>query len=77
MNLFRSEECVQAWGPYDPAAHEGTMPLAHYVRWFDTPRHRERLAPDYLLRLQALTAEMGPIRQAIRDELRGAGHWEP
>ena len=76
MNLFRSEECVQAWEPYTPAARMGTMPLAFYIRWFDTPRHRERLARDYLPRLDELSTPMGRIRQGIRDELVKAGYWD-
>ena len=51
------------------------MPLDHYVRWFDTPRHRERLAPDYLARLPELSAGVAAHREAITEELRASGYW--
>jgi hypothetical protein len=57
MNLFRSEEHVRNWSQYDPATAEGTMPLADYVTLFSTSLFRERLAPDYLLRLSQFLPE--------------------
>jgi len=57
MNLFRSEEHVRNWSQYDPESAEGTMPLADYVTLFSTELFRERLAPDYVLRLPQFLPE--------------------
>jgi len=57
MNLFRSEEHVRNWSQYDPESAEGTMPLVDYVTLFSTGLFRERLAPDYLLRLPQFLPE--------------------
>jgi len=57
MNLFRSEEHVRNWSHYDPESAEGTMPLVDYVTLFSTGLFRERLAPDYLLRLPQFLPE--------------------
>jgi hypothetical protein len=58
MNLFRSEEHVRNWSPYDPGSADGTMPLADYVALFSTGLFRERLQPDYLIRLPQFMPEM-------------------
>ena len=57
MNLFRSEEHVRNWPPYDPESADGTMPLADYLTLFSTGLFRERLQPDYLLRLPQFMPE--------------------
>jgi hypothetical protein len=57
MNLFRSEEHVRNWSQYDPECAEGAMPLADYVTLFSTGLFRERLQPDYLLRLPQFLPE--------------------
>jgi len=54
MNLFRSEEHVRNWSSYDPESADGIMPLADYATLFSTDLFRERLQPDYLLRLPQL-----------------------
>ena len=51
MNLFRSEEHVRNWTLYDPDSADGTMPLRDYAALFGGELFRERLAPDYLLRM--------------------------
>ncbi|UCH87545.1 MAG: hypothetical protein JSU97_03955 [Dehalococcoidia bacterium] len=58
MNLFRSEEHVRNWSLYDPESTDGTMPLADYVTLFSTSLFRERLQPDYLLRLPQFFPEL-------------------
>ena len=57
MNLFRSEEHVRNWSLYDPESADGTMPLADYATLFGVGLFRERLQPDYLLRLPQLMPE--------------------
>ena len=57
MNLFRSEEHVHNWSLYDAQSADGTMPLADYVTLFSTGLFRERLQPDYLLRLPQFLPE--------------------
>ena len=57
MNLFRSEEHVRNWSLYDPESADGTMPLADYATLFSAGLFRERLQPDYLLRLPQFMPE--------------------
>jgi len=57
MNLFRSEEDVHNWSLYDPESADGTMPLADYATLFGIALFRERLQPDYMLRLPQLMPE--------------------
>jgi hypothetical protein len=57
MNLFRSEEHVLNWTPYDPGSADGTMSLRDYADLFGVGLFRERLAPDYLLRIPQLAGE--------------------
>jgi hypothetical protein len=60
MNLFRSEEHVRNWALYDPESAEGTMPLKDYATLFGIRLFREKLEPDYLLRLPQLMPEWVP-----------------
>ena len=57
MNLFRSEEHVRNWSLYDAESADGIMPLAEYVALFSTGLFRERLQPDYLIRLPQFMPE--------------------
>jgi hypothetical protein len=57
MNLFRSEEHVRNWSQYDRESAEGTMPLRDYATLFGIRLFRERLEPDYVLRLMELAPE--------------------
>ena len=66
MNLFRSEEHVRNWADFDPESVDGVRPVAALARLFSSALHWERLAPDYLLRIDehsaafpALQAELG------------------
>ncbi len=58
MNLFRSEEHVHNWPPYDPESADGTMPLADYATLFAAGLFRQRLQPDYLPRFAQLMPEL-------------------
>ncbi len=57
MNLFRSEEHVRNWSLYDPDSADGIMPLADYATLFSAGLFRERLQPDYVMRLPQLMPE--------------------
>lgn len=57
MNLFQSEEHVRNWSLYDPQSADGIMPLANYATLFSTGLFRERLQPDYVLRLPQFMPE--------------------
>ena len=57
MNLFRSEEHPRNWSLYDSESADGTMPLADYATLFGIALFRERLQPDYLLRLPQFMPE--------------------
>jgi len=73
MNLFRSEEHVRQWALFDPSSAEGTRPVSDFATiLFVLPRHRERLAPDYLLRLTELSRDL-PTR--LEQFGRGAPFW--
>jgi hypothetical protein len=58
MNLFRSEEHVQSWTLYDPDSADGIMPLRDYATLFGVELFRQRLEPDYVLRLPQFLPEM-------------------
>ncbi len=57
MNLFRSEEDVRSWSLYDAESADGTMSLADYAKLFSVSLFRERLQPDYVLRLPQFMPE--------------------
>ncbi len=57
MNLFRSEEHVRSSSLYDPESAEGIMLLADYAALFAVRLFRERLEPDYVLRVMQLAPE--------------------
>jgi len=58
MNLFRSEEHVKNWSSYDPVSAESIMPLSNWAQAFSGPLHRNRLEPDYLIRVKEYASEL-------------------
>ncbi len=59
MNLFRSEEHVGQWALFDSMSGAGVRPVGDFVtQLFGLPRYRERLAPDYLIRVQEHSREL-------------------
>ena len=75
MNLFRSEEHARAWRRFDPSSAEGIKPVGEFAAvLFSLPRYRERLAPDYLLRLDELSRD---FPAALARLGRGAPFWQP
>ena len=75
MNLFRSEEHARAWPRFDRASEDSIRPVADFTTiLFSLPRYRERLAADYLLRLDELSRE---FPAALARLGRGSRFWEP
>lgn len=52
MHLFRSKEHVQEWSEFKPGTEAGILTLAQAMRVMSTPRHRNRLRPDYVSTVQ-------------------------
>lgn len=52
MNLFRSKEHVTKWSEFKTGTEAGILPLGQAMRVMSTPRHRNRLRPDYVSTLQ-------------------------
>jgi hypothetical protein len=48
MNLFRSKEHVKNWSQFTPGTEAGLLSLADAMRVMSTPRHRNRLNPNYV-----------------------------
>jgi len=48
MNLFRSKEHVKNWSQFMPGTEAGLLSLADAMRVMSTPRHRNRLNPNYV-----------------------------
>lgn len=57
MNLFRSEEHVRNWSLYDAESADGIMSLRDYATLFGVGLFRERLSPDYVLRIPQLAGD--------------------
>ena len=72
MNLFRSEEHVHAWEPFDPASAEGIMPVRDRIRYFSQGCMRARLDPDFI----RAGASRRPTKDEVLAELgRGGPYW--
>jgi hypothetical protein len=74
MNLFRSEGHVKNWSLYDPVSADAIMPLADWAQVFTGPLARERLAPDYLSKVQEHRAELFLALQRLG---RTGPFWQP
>ena len=76
MNLFRSEEHVRRWSDFDRTSNEGIVSAGrlHAHLFSRLGRYRERLAPDYLLRVGELSAGM---LEALVEATGGSPYWKP
>jgi hypothetical protein len=76
MNLFRSEEHARRWAGFDPMSAEGILPAAqlHEKLFARFGRYRERLAPDYLLRVADLSAG---VPEALAEVSASSTFWKP
>ncbi|HEU4646452.1 MAG TPA: hypothetical protein VFS80_12910 [Burkholderiales bacterium] len=52
MHLFRSKEHIKQWSGFRPGTEAGILTLAGAMRVMSTPRHRNRLKPDYVSTVQ-------------------------
>jgi hypothetical protein len=52
MNLFRSKEHVQNWSQFKAGMEAGILTLGDAMRVMSTPRHRNRLSPNYVSTVQ-------------------------
>jgi hypothetical protein len=57
MNLFRSEEHIHNWTPFDPASKEGIIPFNDLVNLFSCEHFRRRLEPEYFSQRQEYIGE--------------------
>ena len=74
MNLFRSGEHARAWRGFVRASEDGIRPVGEYATTlFSLPRYRERLAPDYLLRIDELSRD---FPAALARLGRGSPFWQ-
>lgn len=74
MNLFRSEEHVKNWAPYDSVSAESIMPLSMWAAVFSGPLFRNRLKPDYLSKVHQYASEMF---SALKELGKAGSFWTP
>lgn len=48
MNLFRSKEHVKNWSQFKEGTEAGMLSLGDAMSAVSTPRHRDRLSPNYV-----------------------------
>ena len=73
MNLFRSKEHARNWSQFKAGTEAGLLSLADAMRVMSTPRHRNRLSPDYVSSL----AETAPAFVARLLEVTGnSPYWD-
>ena len=52
MNLFRSKEHAKNWSQFKGGTEPGILSLGDAMSIMSTPRHRNRLSPNYVSTLQ-------------------------
>lgn len=52
MNLFRSKEHVKHWSQFEEGTEAGMLSISDAMKVMSTPRHRNRLTPNYVSTLQ-------------------------
>ena len=70
MNLFRSEEHIKNWTPYDPATEEGIVSLPDLLKLFSGNLFQRRLDSDYV-------SQCGKYMQEFLAELAELGKTRP
>lgn len=73
MNLFRSKEHARNWSQYKEGTEAGLLSLDQAMRIMSTPRHQNRLQPDYVSRMQET---MPPFVQQLLDVSRNSPFWD-
>lgn len=74
MNLFRSEEDARNWSAFAPGTDAGLMPLAQAAKLLSSPRHRDRLKPDYVSTLSDSVPQFIETLMAVSDH---DPFWDP
>ena len=65
MNLFRSEEHVRRWPLHYSSVDDYILPIEQWDTILSLPLYRNRLAPDYLSRIDDYTAEYHRAFEAL------------
>ena len=73
MNLFRSKEHVKKWSGFKPGTEAGILSLADAMRVMSTPRHRDRLRPDYVSTVQE---SVPAFVQRLLEVSHDSPHWD-
>jgi hypothetical protein len=74
MNLFRSKENAQGWLEFKPGTEDGILSLTIAADLMSTPRHRDRLNPQYV----SNAADAAATFLAHRSKLTsGSPYWNP
>jgi len=73
MNLFRSKEHVEKWSQFKPGTEAGILTLANAMRVMSTPRHRDRLRPDYV---STLAQTVPAFVQRLLEVSNNSPHWD-
>lgn len=74
MNLFRSKEDARDWSDFAPDTEAGLLPLAEAARLLSSPRHRDRLKPDYVSTLAQSVPEFIETLMAVSGN---SPFWDP
>ena len=74
MNLFRSKEDVLAWPEFKRGTEDGILPIAVCADLLSTPRHRDRLNPQYVSTAPDTTATFLAHLFEVTD---GSPYWNP
>ena len=73
MNLFRSEEHVRNWSPYNSISEEAIMPIADWALAFSGSMCRDRPGPDILSRRSEYRSE---LLRTLRELGREGSFWQ-
>ena len=74
MNLFRSKESAQDWSEFKPGTEDGILPLTVAADMLSTPRHRDRLNPQYVSNAAKAAATFLEHRSKLTS---GSPYWNP
>lgn len=74
MNLFRSKEDALGWSEFKADTEDGILPLTVAADLLSTPRHRDRLNPQYISTAPETTATFLAHLSELTD---GSPYWDP
>lgn len=73
MNLFRSKEHARRWSQFKAGTEAGILSLADAMRVMSTPRHRNRLSPNYVSTAQET---MAAFAQRVAEVSGNSPYWD-